>query len=218
MFNSHNAGINLQLCFDDSDPFAGFSRSYGMFSNVHNYLAPVIDPSFGDALECAAFCAEEFAVRLVTLGLGSCFVSGTYSASHVNAQMEVYEKLPFILPFGYPVEKQTILGGMLTKMIHRKKMSPGDFFEGTDEEYADAVRRIPQLETALEAVACAPSAMNRRPVRLAPEMEAAGRPSFKAFTVTEGDDALIDLGIAKANVAMVIDGVWDWGQNALFHI
>ena len=40
MFNSHNAGINLQLCFDDSDPFAGFSRSYGMFSNVHNYLAP----------------------------------------------------------------------------------------------------------------------------------------------------------------------------------
>ena len=53
--NSHEAGLNFQVRYDDADPFRGLTRSYGMFRGVRNYLAVVIDPTFEFALERAGY-------------------------------------------------------------------------------------------------------------------------------------------------------------------
>ncbi len=139
MVNSHEAGLNMQLVFDDPDPLGGFRHSYGMFHNARNYLAPVVDPTFDNAVERAGYFAQQWVMGAVCAGLGTCFISGTYSSSLVKARMEVYEKLPFIVAFGYSAEKPVIgLGSLMAKFAHRKKMTARDFFQGSDDEYAKA--------------------------------------------------------------------------------
>ena len=196
--NSHEAGLNFQLCLDDGDPFKGFSRGYGMFSGVRNYLAAVIDPTFPDTWERAGY-----------------FGAGTYSRANVNVRLEVYEKIAFLVTFGHETGNGTFLSRALSGMLHMKRKTPRDFFEGSDTDYKEAKRLIPDLDKGLEAIACAPSAANRQPVRIhLVELEGVGH--VAAFTSKDSPDMRIDLGIAKFNFASVVNGIWDWGQNAPF--
>lgn len=213
--NSHEAGLNFQIFFDDDSPFRGFRRSYGMFRNVRNYLCAVIDPTFPDTYERAGYFAEQFVMEAVKLGLGTCFVGGTFSRENIQARVEVYEKVPFVVAFGYPDEAHSsLLSRVAYRAVHRKKKSVRDFFSGTDAEYKDALSEFNWLETALRAVACAPSAYNRQPVRLSVS-EIEGRRHIVATTVEPSKDA-VELGIAKFNVADAVGGIWNWGEGAPF--
>lgn len=211
--NSHEAGLNFQLFFDSGAPFEGFTRSYGMFSGVDNYLAAVIDPTFANAAERAGFYAEMFVMKCVSLSLGTCFVSGTFSASHADAQIEVYEKIPFVVPFGVASLKKSLVASITEKLAHRKSLKPRDFFEGSDEEYTEACKRFPMLELGLKGVALAPSAMNKQPVRFRMEKDDAGNYALTAHSLDPKSNA-VDLGIAKFNFAAAAGGTWDWGENA----
>lgn len=215
--NTHEAGLNFQICFDDEAPFKGFGRSYGMFRGVRNYLVAVVDPTFPEARERAGYYAEQFVVEAVKAGLGTCFVGGTFSKTHVNAQVEVYEKIPFVVAFGVPEETKTpLLTRVSVKFMHRSEVSPRDLFDGNNREYDAAVKDIPWLDAALEAVALAPSALNKRPVRLRPIYTDAGVMTVTAHTIGN-EPAPVDLGIAKLNVAYAVGGVWEWGENGIFH-
>lgn len=214
--NTHEAGLNLQLCLDQPDAFAGLSRSYGFFRNVRNYLACVIDPTFDFAMERAACNAEQFVMFCVEKGLGTCFVGGTFSRKHVAAQVEVYEKIPFVVTFGIPDEKHTsVLVKGMVKMMHRNKKRPRDFFEGTEADYADACRLIPDLERGLEAIALAPSALNKQPVRL--RLDHSGESPRLIAVTGDYEKFAADLGIAKYNFSAVIPGFWDWGEAGAFN-
>ena len=209
MVNSHEAGLNMQLVFDDPDPLGGFRHSYGMFRNGRNYLAPVVDPTFDNAVERAGYFAQQWVMGAVCAGLGTCFISGTYSSSLVKARMEVYEKLPFIVAFGYSAEKPvTGLGSLMAKFAHRKKMVARDFFQGSDDEYARAKSLYPWLDTGLEGMACAPTAMNRREIRVRLNGD-------NLETCSQGECNPIDLGIAKYNFVapLPVDAEWEWGEN-----
>lgn len=208
--NSHEAGLNFQVSFDDDAPFKGFGRSYGMFRNVKNYMAAVIDPTFPHTEERAGYFAEQFVLELVKIGLGTCFVGGTFSRDNVNARLEVYEKIPFVIAFGYPEEnKLSLLGRIAYAKAHRKSCNPSDFLlksEAVDES------RINQseLEKALRAVALAPSALNKKPVRIS-MIQQDGQVLLTAGVKDYKRNA-IELGIAKYNMANVLSGDWEWGN------
>ena len=213
--NTHDAGLNFQLRFGDGEPMKGFARSYGMFRNVLNYMAPVIDPTFDHAVERAGYYSEQFVMECVNAGLGTCFVGGTYSRSHLDVTVEVYERIPFIVVFGYSeASATTLLGRLASKLTHRVTRQPRDFFDGTDEDYRRSCAEFTWLETALEAVACAPSGYNRQPVRLR-RVETPEGPGIAAFTLDPQKDAA-ELGIAKFNVAAAVGGCWDWGEGGVF--
>lgn len=213
--NTHEAGLNFRLCIGDKRPFDGFRRSYGMFRNVSNYLTATIDESFPDALERAGYFAEQFVIKCTDTGLGTCFVGGTFSRKDVGIMTEIYEKIPFVVAFGYPDEEKTsFIGKFSARLVHRNSKSPRDFYEGDENEYKYAIKNFKWLPLALEALACAPSAVNRRPVRLKMTEVETGK-AIKAFTITKGG-APIDLGIAKYNIASVVGGEWEWGENGIF--
>lgn len=218
MINSQESGLNFQLIYDDPDPLKGFRRSYGMFHNARNYLAAVVDPTFANAEERAGYFAEQFVMDVVTHGLGACFISGTYSPQHVKARMEVYEKLLFIVAFGYSADKpNTVLSDAMTSMMHGRRMSAREFFEGTDQEYELMSARFPWLETGLEGMACAPSGKNRRGIRIGVgNMEE--EEVLTAFCIKE--PAPVDLGIAKYNfqAPLPVAGEWEWGDNGAFRL
>lgn len=213
--NTHEAGFNFQLCIGDDAPMKGFIRSYGMFRNVSDYMVPVIDPSFAASLERAGYYSEQFVMECVDRGLGTCFVGGTFSRSHVNAMIEVYERVPFIVVFGYPdTSRTTFLGKLTARMAHREKRDPRKFYAGNDVEYEQALAEFPWLYTALRAVAYAPSALNTQPVRLR-RIKGTEFSKIAAFT-TNPDKYEAELGIAKFNVAAAVGGVWEWGEGGTF--
>lgn len=214
MINSHESGLNFQLVYDNDDPFRGFTRSYGFFRNARNYLACVIDPTFPNTEERAGYFAEQFVIKATELGLGSCFIGGTFSRSHVDAQMHVYEQLPFIVAFGYEDnEHGSWVSRVAAKMIHRNSLAPREFFEGDDEKYKSALEKYPWLPEALEALACAPSSLNKQPVRVG----LADDGMLYARSLPADAKSAIDLGIAKFNFAAVAPGDWEWGERAPFY-
>lgn len=213
--NSHESGLSFRVVFDDDAPFRGIGRSYGMFRGVNNYLAVVIDPTFPHTMERTGYFAQQWVMEALKIGISTCFVGGTFSASHVETMVEVYEKIPFVIAFGTAEEARTPMVAKITMaMMHNKKRTPRDFFDGSDSEFESAQKNIKWLETALEAVACAPSALNKQPVRLKPVETAEGW-TVSAHTINPGSNA-IELGIAKFNVAFAVGGSWEWGENALF--
>ena len=218
MANSHEAGINLQLRFDDPGPLEGFRRSYGMFRNASNYLAAVIDPTFGYAAERAAFHSQHFVMEALAYGLDSCFISGSFAPGHTDVQKEVYETLPFIVAFGHAAERtQTGVSALLTRAIHGRKTAPREFFAGTDAEYSRALELFPWLETGLRGMACAPSASNRREARIALTSRN-GKYVLEAFSSKIYRESPLDLGIAKFNfmAPLPVEGEWEWGEHGAF--
>ncbi len=214
MTNTHEAGLNFQLIFDNGDPFRGFSRSYGMFGNVRNYLVCIVDASFANAVERAGFFAEQFVMKAVGLGLGTCFVGGTFSEKDIDIPKHVYETIPFIVTFGYPEEKtQTILSSWAMKMSHRHDLSPRDFFEGSDKEFKKACGKYPFLSGGLEGLACAPSSLNRQTVRV--RLDENG--NLRIHNIKNYPKNEIDLGIGKFNFASAANaGEWEWGDDSIF--
>lgn len=214
MINTHEAGLNFQLVFDNDDPFRGFTRSYGFFKNARNYLACVIDPTFPNTEERAGFFAEQFVMKATSLGLGTCFIGGTFSEEHVDVTRHVYEKLPFIVSFGFKAKSGPgVIARLASSMIHRHQLSPRDFFEGDDMKYQEAKEKYPWLPESLDALACAPSSLNKQPVRVT--LDENGMLTARSIPATP--KSAIDLGIGKFNFAAVAPGDWEWGEGAPFY-
>lgn len=212
MINTHQYGLKFQIITDDPEPMKAFSRSYGSFTNPRNYMAAVVDIAVENVYERAGYFAEQFAIKAVEIGLGTCFVGGTFNSGKVKAQLRAGEKVLFIVLFGYPLGKEKILAKLTTKFAHRKAMSAADFFVPS-ENAAQAVTLFPQLKLGLEGVACAPSSLNKRPVRIFLKGEGENAvPCAKVEEVTPTN--LVDLGIAKFNYNYATTTECAWGNGA----
>lgn len=211
--NSHEAGLHITLCVNDGEPFKGFRRSYGAFRNVQNYIVVAADTSFSHTLERAGYYGEQLVMLCVSLGLGTCFVSGTYDVSHVGANIKIGEKILFLITLGYENTKRgdSTIARVMKSAIHRKHMDASDFLECSDN-MRESLLADKKLLNGLQGVAIAPSAVNRRPARIS--VDAAGQISALVHSGKPAD--LIDLGIAMYNFSAVYPGTWEWGNPATF--
>lgn len=215
--NTHNAGVAFTLMENDTAPFKGFARNYGMFSGVSNYIVAVVDSSFEHAEEKAGYFGEHLCLYAQRLGLSTCFVGGTYSAGHVPVPLRAGQKIRFLIAIGYARKQEnTPLADMLMKIMHRHDPSPEHFFIPSQKWYLDkSLEAFPFLKDGLEGVACAPSSLNKRPARISVE-ENSDNLFIKAEVADYGQSA-VDLGIAKYNFACAADGEWDWGNGSRFY-
>ncbi len=212
MINTHQHGLKFKIVTDDPDPFKSFSRSYGNFTNPHNYLAAVVDAAVDNVIERAGYFAEQFAIKATSLGLGTCFVGATFSEVKVKVQLRAGEKVLFVVIFGYPLGKEKFLAKLTAKVAHLKKMTSDDFFV-PKEKLGEALTLFPMLQTGLEAIACAPSWMNGRPTRV--KLDGEGENARPCAYVDDKDPKrLIDLGIAKFNFNFATATECEWGNGA----
>ena len=71
-------GMKIQLIIGNGNAFNGFRKSYGMFSGVRNFIALVGGEIDAVALEKLGYFGELLALRCTALGLGTCWVGGTF--------------------------------------------------------------------------------------------------------------------------------------------
>ena len=212
MINTHEAGLKFQLFINDSVPFKGIAKSYGFFVNAFNFVAAVVDTGMPHIYERAGYFAEQFAIKAVELGLGTCFVRSAYDKKTVNAQLRAGEKILFLILIGYPQEKLRVKEKIYIRLANLKKMAPKEFF-APKCEYEEACREFPFLETGLKGVAFAPSLVNKRTMRISME-ERDGRKILYAKVKEEKPDTLIDLGIAKYNFNFATHTECEWGNGS----
>lgn len=215
MTNTQEAGMNFQIFFDDATPLQGFRNSYGFFKGVSNYLACVVDNSFPDVYVKAGYYAEKFVMEAQRLGISTCFIGGTYNKNEVKARIRASQQLLFIVAFGYKSdEKPGFVARLAKKIIKRGNKDYRQFYDGDDKLYNCCREKFPWLEDALQAVACAPSSLNKRPCRLYND---SCNGNIRARVDDSNKKNLIDLGIAKFNVEQVApDGYWEWGNSGAY--
>ena len=208
------AGMNIKIKLDDGEAFSG-SRSKGMFSGACNYFAMICKKDDPDGDEKIGYYGESLILLATRLGLGTCWVGGTFDKKSVSPQIGPGEKLWDVIPIGYPAKKMPMKQRIIRDGLRKKTPAPEKMVEG-DTEYKD----LPEwVKAGLQAILDGPSAVNRLPVHLVCEKNN----YFLKIYKENGGFEWNDLGIAKyqfwyAANALDVHGEWEWGSGGEFQI
>jgi len=204
---NRETGLHLQMVFDHGEAFSGLRKSYGLFSGVQNYLVLAGNITKPNSYEKMGYYGEKWVLLATSLGLGTCWVAGTYDKKSIHCHLEEDEEIAAVIPFGNYLEKETLFTKVLRKQMHRNT-------KGIDE-LLYAVDQPPNwVLKAMKYVVKAPSAANRQPVK---------------FTYSEGlvmaaipGESIaqqLDLGIAKLHFELGTNGgTWQWGSGGIFEL
>ena len=164
--------VRMEAFVDEPDAFDCPSAKFMRFKNANNYIAFFVPKDSDEALVEAGEVGALVSLSLLLMGLGSCFVAGTFSRKKSHAQPKDGEKLPFVLAFGRGGGKP-----------HNAKA-----FSKLSKDYENGPE---WFKKGIESIALAPSSINRFPYVFSLE-------NGEAVGVPYGDSlSLIDLGIAK---------------------
>lgn len=211
MINTHEAGLFFQMRTNDPAPFSGFLKSFGVFKNPRNYIACVVDLNYPATRERTGYFAQSLVVKMTEMGLGTCFVGGTFDPKRTDARVRPGETLLFVIVFGYEdVTAKRPMMNVMDKLIHHKTHVPRNFFTGSPAAYEEARAYFPKLDDGIEAVAIAPSSMNKRPARV--HFTGDDKKEVRVYVDDTIPKNLIELGIAKFNFAYATDTEWEWGN------
>jgi Nitroreductase family. len=200
--------------------------TYGIIKNARLFLVGTIKNSHL-AMEDYGYCKEEIILKATVLGLGTCWLGGTFQSSNFARSVDLQkdELLPTVAPIGYPALEKSFterIMRLIAASDNRKPWSDifftGNFSTPLTQEHAGIYAE------ALENVRLAPSASNKQPWRVLYDAKQnifhffiARAFSYKLIGKVSLQD--IDLGIAMSHFALTlqdqgIKGKWQIASNA----
>ena len=198
-----NAASGLTLAFveDGGAAFAGFRRSYGMFKNVRSLILMKGPSELPDLAEKLGYYGAELILELTALGLGTCWVGGTFDRGALS--VPAGETLLLAVPVGEPGEI-LFKDRLLLRRLHGKRKPA--------KERLTAAGDVPAwLRRGMEAVVPAPSAVNSQ------------KPHFTyadgvLTAAVPGNHPLelVDLGIAKKHFELGAGGRFALGNGGTY--
>ena len=189
---NRRAGLGVRLVCPAGSVFAGQGRLESARGCLL-FAGPAEDP---DLEEKCGYWGEELILTAASMGLGTCWVGGTYDRGACQARLEPGETLVCAaalgIPEGSPAPRALRPAGELALPAD---CAPAWFGAG------------------IAAVQRAPSAMNRQGYRF--QLQAGG--TVQARLTGGGAFAMVDLGIAKRHFQLgAHGGTWTWGDGGVF--
>ena len=142
--------------------------TYGMIKNARLFLAGKIKKD-DKAIFDYGYCMEILVLQATALGLGTCWLAGTFKAGSfakaINLQED--ELLPAVSPVGYPADQKSFTEKISRRFAgsdHRKPWSE-IFFAGNFSIPLTQAQAGKYTE-ALENIRLVPSASNKQPWRI----------------------------------------------------
>ncbi len=177
------SGLNIVLMEDGENCFNLF-KSYGMFSGVKSYFALAGKDSDPKMRRKIGYYGEELVLEATRLGLGTCWVGGSYGKSSSSFAPGEGETLVCVISVGECPEK-SFKEKAIEKTIKTKRKS--------FTEMAKVIGEAPEwFIKGVECARYAPSARNKQPIIFEFDGENARAFSTAGFSYNQ-----IDLGIAE---------------------
>lgn len=142
--------------------------TYGMIKGAAEYFGATVSP--GDlSLEGLGYEFEKLVLYTASIGLGTCWLGGTFTRSEFAKAMNVKESdiFPAISPIGYPADKKSLKEALVRKAVKadkRKKWE--DLFFNKDFSSPLSPTDAGAYAFPLEMIRLAPSASNKQPWRI----------------------------------------------------
>jgi len=202
---NRQGALSCRLVTDRPDLFGGFSKTYGLFQGVRHFVILAGSRDHADLFETCGFHGERIVLEAVKLGLGTCWVGGSFDKASVAGLVGTDDRLTAVIAVGNVPPVMRLRDRLIRTATHLRRRD-ADWFSETDGT------EPPWFAEAIDLVAAAPSALNRRPVRF----HAAGGVLTCSLRIRD-DAALIDLGIAKLHFnAACPAGRWSPGERGVF--
>ena len=176
--------------------------TYGIIKGTRQFVGVTVENVLG-AMEAVGYVFEQFVLYMEHLGLGTCWMAGTFNRNDFENAMEINENELFaiISPIGHPADKRRMFDKVMRKAISADKRKEwkelfflNDFQTPVSKEDAGA------YAYPLEMVRLAPSAVNGQPWRI---VKVNGALHFYKAGAAQADKVYdvqkMDLGIAAAH-------------------
>jgi len=200
--NPFGPKIRVQLIQKDTAANGEKLGTYGVIKGAKLYLGvTVADKPY--AMETVGYDFEKLVLYAASLGLGTCWLGGTFNRSAFAEAMEIKEGelFPILSPLGYPAEKKSITEKLMRKMVNAdNRLDWGEIFFNGDFSQPLA-EGSSEYAFALEMLRLAPSAVNKQPWRVVvcgDKIHFYKKPMSGA-EITAIDMQRIDLGIAMCH-------------------
>jgi len=203
---SQASGCRIEFVWNDGGAWNGLRKSYGMFSGVQNYAGLICRKDDFAAMERLGYYGELLMLHAVSMGLGTCWVGGSFSRKLCPIKLSGDETVICTIAVGYTPEQNSAKENLIHKVTHRKSK--------TAEEMMTANGTVPDwFMDGMKAVTTAPSGVNRQTVKFFYE-------DGKVTAGVENDkdvSSALDLGIAKLHFELGSGvGKWSFGNHAEF--
>ncbi|NQT96149.1 MAG: nitroreductase [Candidatus Marinimicrobia bacterium] len=164
----HNTRFQL---IEKDDPLridnASFG-TYGFIKNALNFIAGVVEKGTRH-WEDYGYNLEKIILKMTDLGLGTCWLGGTFKRSEFGPLLKVgvNEVIPAISPVGYGTASRAIRDRVIRWGAKSRTRRPREvmFFDGSFSRPLPAVA-AGKFDRVLNMVRLAPSASNRQPWRI----------------------------------------------------
>ena len=192
--------------------------TYGVIRGASTYIGAVVKKADRD-LEDFGYSLEKAILYATSLGLGTCWLGGTFKKSEFSKAMKQkdYEILPCITPIGYPSSKKSLIDSAMRFAAGSKNRKSWDeLFFSTDFSHGLSESDAEKYSTPLEMLRLAPSASNKQPWRIVKDMSKThfylqhtkGYAKMLAYDLQR-----VDMGIAMCHFELTakelgIEGKW----------
>jgi nitroreductase len=145
-------------------------NTYGFIKGTDEFLIGAMTQSI-DRLELEEFgyVLERIILRATSLGLGTCWMGGTFRKSIFRKMISLKEDeiLPAVIAIGYPAEKQGVADYVIRGFVKATRRRSWDKLFFLEDFSTPLIKEeAGAFSTALEMLRLAPSASNRQPWRI----------------------------------------------------
>lgn len=187
-------GVRIVIAECGDDLFFGLPV-VGRIKGMTRCAYIIADTEIPHAVLHAGISGEAFILEATAMGIGTCWVAGSYRKSRADVELEEGEKIVAVTPLGVPANDAA------PGLRSRKKLSQICLEDPTNWPL--------WAYHAAEAVRAAPSAVNLQPWRLHYAAHA-------LQLLTNGKTNTLDLGIAMLHMEAATEGrkhLWQWGEG-----
>ena len=186
--------------------------TYGMIKNASSFIIGAVE-NVPHNLEDFGYLMERNILLATGLGLGTCWLGGTFNASGFAQKISLKnnEVLPAVTPVGYAVPKITAIDYVIRNASGADNRKPwNSLFFKNDKPLT--VENAGDYEIPLEMVRLGPSANNFQPWRIIKDDTSntfhfyiKRNPGMKQFFFMKADLQRVDIGIAMCHFALTAE-------------
>lgn len=181
--------------------------TYGIIKGADCYIGVTVQKADFD-LEALGYVFEQLVLYATSIGLGSCWLGGTFNRSAFTAAMDIREGelFPILSPIGYPAEKKSLTEKIMRSAVKAGVRLPWDkLFYNNSFSQPVTEGKAGEYNFAFEMLRLAPSAVNKQPWRLLIHGDTVHFYKTRGAAEKLGIDMQrIDMGIAMAHFALAM--------------